>query len=367
MPGLVILTKEQIKQREPNVSDEAIAALFAPTVGIICPWEYAIALTETAMSNGVTLSLNSRVTGVERNHEGYRITTVRGTIDARYVLNAAGLNSDEVHNMVAAPAFEIIPDRGVYYLLDKTENGLINHVIFHCPLKEGKGTLVAPTIHGNVIVGPNNEKPTGKDDVSVTRQGLETVADRAKKSVPGVNLKESIRNFAGVRAASDKDDFIIAQADGAYGFIDIAGIKSPGLTSAPAIAKMAAGLLEEAGLELCLKPDFKAERSRKRFKTLPIEEKNAIIKNSPAYGHVVCRCETVTEGEILTAIGSAIPPVSVEGVKRRCNAGMGRCQGGFCGPRVVEILSRELGISPLDVLLDKEGSFVFTGKGEADV
>lgn len=362
VPDLALLSAEQVKQREPHVSGEVLAALLAPTAGIVSPWEYALALAETAVRNGVALRLNHSVTEIKKTTGGYRLGTSGGPVEARYVLNAAGLHADTVHNMIAEPAFEIIPDKGVYYLLDKAEGGRVNHVIFQCPTKVGKGTLIAPTVHGNLIIGPNNEKPAYRDDTAATRDGLEGVAAMARKSVPSVDLRQSIRNFVGVRAASDIDDFIITQVKDAQGFIDIAGIKSPGLSAAPAIAKMAVELLGQAGLQLTPNPDFTEARMRRRFGELSIDEKAALVKENASYGRVICRCETITEGEIMDALHAPIPPVSVEGVKRRCGAGMGRCQGGFCGPRVVEILSRELGVPPLEILYDKEGSVIFTGE-----
>ncbi|MCI9309252.1 MAG: FAD-dependent oxidoreductase, partial [Oscillospiraceae bacterium] len=282
-----------------------------------------------------------------------------GDYQARRVINAAGLHSEEIHNMVAPPSFHIQPTRGQYYLLDKSEGSRVNCVIFQCPTKLGKGILVSPTVHGNLIVGPDAELVDG-DDTSTTAAALEQVAELGRKSVPSVDLRASIRNFAGVRANSDRGDFVIEEA--APGFIDLAGIKSPGLSSAPAIALEAVELLKGTGLELREDPDFVDGRRRPRFKELSEAEKRALIAKDPAYGRVICRCETVTEGEILEAVRAPIPPVSVDGVKRRCSAGMGRCQGGFCGPRVLEILSRELHRDPTEILKDKAGTVILTGQ-----
>lgn len=360
--GLEIFTRERLRETEPNVSDEAVAALYAPTAGIVSPWELALALIETAVKNGAELKLNSSVTGIEKTGVGYRLATESGPVEARYVLNAAGARADEVHNLVAVPTFRIIPDRGEYYLLDKSEGGCVKHVVFQCPSRHGKGTLVAPTVHGNLIVGPSNGPTLGPDDTATTLNGLKAVAESARRSIPSVNLRDSIRNFAGIRAASDKDDFIISEAADAPGFIDLAGIKSPGLTAAPAIAVMATELLQKSGLVLIKKERFVCERRRTRFKELSPEEKAELIQREPDFGRVVCRCETVTEGEILEALRAPVPPKSVDGVKRRTGAGMGRCQGGFCGPRIVEILARELGISPLEVEQDLCKSYLLTGE-----
>lgn len=363
VPGLSLLDAAQVRNLEPNLSPEVVGALYAPTAAIVNPWEYALALAETAVRNGVSLHLNAGVTAIRRCEGGFELDTAAGRFWARYVLNAAGLYSDEVHNMAAAPAFRIHPDRGEYYLLDKSEGERVSHVVFQCPTRAGKGTLVAPTVHGNLIVGPNNEPPRERDDTATTAGGLEEVMRLARKSVPSINFRESIRNFAGVRAAADgADDFIIAEAADTPGLIDIAGIKSPGLSAAPAIARMAAELLEGCGLRLVKKDFFIDTRRRVRFKELTCEEKARLTEENPAYGRVICRCETITEGEILDALRGPIPPCSVDGVKRRCNAGMGRCQGGFCEPRVFELLARERGLPPEEILQDRAGSYIITGK-----
>lgn len=362
VPGLEIYDRARLRQAEPHVSDEAVAALYAPTAGIISPWELTLALIETAVKNGVELRLESAVTDIAKTDSGYRLQTESGAVDARFILNAAGAHADEIHNMVAAPAFRIKPERGEYYLLDKAEGARVRHVVFQCPNKLGKGTLVAPTVHGNLIVGPNNEPAHNPDDTATTLDGLGDVAKLARRSVPSVNLRDSIRNFAGVRATTEHEDFIIAEAAGASGFIDLAGIKSPGLTAAPAIAERAVELLRESGLALPEKQNYDYSRKRMRFAELSAEEKAEVVKANPDYGRVICRCETVTEGEILDALKTPVPPRSVDGVKRRVNAGMGRCQGGFCGPRIVEILARELHLSPLQIPQDTAGSRLLTGE-----
>ena len=360
VPGIRLLDAAQVRELEPNLSDRVVAALYAPSAGVISPWEYALAMAQVAVRNGVRLERGSRVTAIRKlEGEGYELHTGTGDYQARRVINAAGLHSEEIHNMVAPPSFHIQPTRGQYYLLDKSEGSRVNCVIFQCPTKLGKGILVSPTVHGNLIVGPDAELVDG-DDTSTTAAALEQVAELGRKSVPSVDLRASIRNFAGVRANSDRGDFVIEEA--APGFIDLAGIKSPGLSSAPAIALEAVELLKGTGLELREDPDFVDGRRRPRFKELSEAEKRALIAKDPAYGRVICRCETVTEGEILEAVRAPIPPVSVDGVKRRCSAGMGRCQGSFCGPRVLEILSRELHRDPTEILKDKAGTVILTGQ-----
>lgn len=361
VPGLALLDAAQTHDLEPELNPQVCGALYAPTAAIVSPWEYALALAETAVRNGAELFLNSGVQAIRLVDDIYEIETASGSFQAKYILNAAGIHTAEIHNLAAKPEFEIHPNRGEYYLLDKTEGNRVSRVIFQCPTAVGKGILVAPTVHGNLIVGPNAEDVAG-ENVATTSAGLDYVARMAKKSVPQVNLRESIRNFAGVRAVADIDDFIIGESKTAPRFINLAGIKSPGLSAAPAIAKMALDLLVRLDLTLEKKDCFIDTRRRVRFKELSAKEKAELVAENPAYGRVICRCETITEGEILDALHSPIPPCSIDGVKRRCNAGMGRCQGGFCGPRVLEILRRELHMSPESILQDKEGTYIIVGE-----
>lgn len=365
VPDMKLLDGEAVKKLEPNVNPDVRAGLYAASTAIVSPWEYALAMAETAVQNGAELFLNSKVTAIERIDAGYRVRTSSGSFEAKYVLNASGTHGDTIHNMIAEPEFKITPIRGQYYLLDKSEGTRVNHVIFQCPTKKGKGVLVAPTVHGNLIAGPDSEDVPDRENTATTSYGLSHVMNAARKSIASINFRESVRNFSGVRAASDHPDFILAESKTAKGFYDIAGIKSPGLSAAPAIAKMAAGLLQEAGLALKEKEDYCKKRKKIRFNDLPIEEKNRLIIKNPAYGRVICRCETVTEGEIINALHSPIIPHSIDGVKRRCNAGMGRCQGGFCGPRVLEIMSRELKLPPEKIVQDKEESIVIIGETKA--
>ena len=362
VPDLELLSAEQTLAMEPSLSKEVKGALLAPSAAIVSPWELCLALAEVAVKNGVELRRNSPVTAIEKIEGGYRITAGGEVVEARMVVNAAGAEADRIHDLIAPHAFTTLPSRGEYYLMDKSQGALVDHVIFQCPNKDGKGVLVSPTVHGNLIVGPNAEPVEGPTDVAVTADGLAFVKKQAAKSVPGINYRDSIRNFAGVRAVTDQPDFIIAEVEGAPGFIDLGGIKSPGLTSAPAIGEEAVKLLEKAGLVLTEKPDFVAERRRVRFKELSSKEKAALVAKNPAYGRIICRCETISEGEILDALHSPIPPVSIDGVKRRCNPGMGRCQGGFCGPRVQEIIARELGVPQQEIPQDKAGSRILLGR-----
>lgn len=363
VPDIALLNAEQLHTMEPNISKAAIGALYAATTAVISPWEYSLALAEIAVCNGVKLYLNSGVTAIRKIDDGYELKTNKGVFTTRFILNASGVNADYVHNLAGTPEFTIIPKRGEYYLLDKEEGARVSHVIFQCPdEKSGKGVLVAPTVHGNLIVGPNSEDISDVEDTSNTIGGLEYVAEMAKKYIPSIDLRKSIRNFSGVRATSDIDDFIIGESKTAKGFINLAGIKSPGLSAAPAIAKAALEIIKNAGLVLAEKSSFIDTRRRVRFNELSDAEKMKLVRENPAYGRIVCRCENITEGEILDVLRSPIPPCSVDGVKRRCNAGMGRCQGSFCGPRVLEILARENKVEPESVMQDKTGSYILVGK-----
>ena len=356
VPGMKLLSAEEVRAMEPELSGEVQGALYAPGAGIVNPWELALAMAECAVRNGAELHRDTAVTAIERAADGsFTVRTDKGDFSAKYVLSAAGVSCGEVRAMLETPPYTIVPTRGQYYLLDKAEGSRVKRTIFQCPSEKGKGVLVSPTVHGNLIVGPD-AVPGEADDTATDTAGLNAIAAAARRSVPGVNLRDNIRNFAGVRANSDRDDFLIEESAAFPGFFDFACIKSPGLTAAPAIGEYAAELLKNAGLPLTEKADFIDRRRRVRFKDLSPAEKNAKIAEDPAYGRIVCRCETVTEGEILDALRSPIPPASINGVKRRVGAGMGRCQGGFCSPRVHELIVRELGADWLSVCLEEPGS-----------
>ncbi len=359
--GLALLDGAEARQMEPGLSHTVLGALHAPAAAVVNPWEYALALAETAVRNGAQLYLGCGVTDIRRAGDFYTLVTPRGEFAAKAIINAAGIYADRVHEMAGDKEFTIHANRGEYFILDKSEGNRVSRVIFQCPTREGKGVLVSPTVHGVLLVGPNAEDIPGREDLQNTAEGLRFVAAKASLSVPCVDVGKSIRNFSGLRAVADTGDFVIAESKTAKRFINLAGIKSPGLSAAPAIAKRAVALLKNAGIRLEPKDNFINRRKKIRINELSMQEQNALIAGNPAYGRVVCRCETVTEGEILDALASPIPPRSLDGVKRRCGTGLGRCQGGFCGPRVLEILARELGIPPGEIWLDRDGSFIVTG------
>ncbi len=363
VPNVRIIDAQEVQKLEPNISELVKCALHAPSCAIVNPWEYALAMAQTAVKNGVDIKFNTSVTSIDKTDDAYILNTTNGQVQANYVVNASGVNSANVHDMVAEHSFDIQPSRGEYYLLDKSEGTRVNHVVFQCPTKEGKGVLVAPTVHGNLIVGPNAEN-TEKPDVTTTRNGLEFVSRVAKKSVPSIDFSASIRNFAGVRATCPQsEEFVISFAKPK--FLDLAGMKSPGLSAAAAVGELAVQMLCEEGLECTQKDSFTDRREIVRFKELSLEQKQKLVSDNPLYGRIVCRCETVTEGEIVAAIHDVIPPCSIDAVKRRVGAGMGRCQGGFCGPRVMEILARELKVQPQQILQDTAGTYILTGRTKA--
>ncbi|MEG0778042.1 MAG: NAD(P)/FAD-dependent oxidoreductase [Oscillospiraceae bacterium] len=366
VPSMKLLSADEVKKIEPNVSENVLGALLAPSAGIINPWDFTLAMAEAAAVNGTEIHLNSPVTSITKSENGFVLKTAQNAVfEAKYVINAAGIHGGAVHTLIGGGDYSISPVRGQYYLLDKAQGNLVNHVVFQCPTAAGKGVLVSPTVHGNLIVGPNFE-PIECESKATTVQGLDYVMASSKKSVPSINFRDNIRNFAGLRACADRDDFIIEESPAAKGFFNLVGIKSPGLSAAPAIGEAAAELLKNAGASLERREDYQDKRAVLRFNELSDSEKQRLIEQDPRFGRVICRCETITEGEIVNALHSPIPAVSIAGVKRRCNAGMGRCQGGFCSPRVCEIIARELNISLLEVEEDCKGSFVLTGKTKGE-
>ena len=354
--GLRILSAGEVRAMEPAVSEAVCGALYAPSCGIVDPWGLCIALAETAVRNGVELRLNSKVERIETMAAHYAVHTSAGVFESAYLVNCAGVHAHEISAMTGAQEWETAPTHGEYYLLDKNCGGLVKHVIFQCPSAAGKGVLVSPTVHGNLLAGPNAASVSDPDDHAVTAAGLAEIAAAGRKSVPSIDLRQSIRNFSGVRATTSEEDFIVRPSRHSPHMLHAAGIKSPGLSAAPALARYAVEQLGAMGLPLPEKETWQGGRTQLRFRQLSQQEKAALAARDPKYGRVICRCETITEGEILDALRSPIPPCSIDGVKRRTGAGMGRCQGGFCGPRVMEILSRELGRDPVSIPQDGDGT-----------
>ena len=367
VPGLRILKGEEVRQMEPNLTEEVKAALYAPTGGIVCPFKLTIAMAENASVNGVEFAFDTQVKTIEKTENGYRIETEDKVYETRCVVNAAGVYADQWNNLVSSRKLSITPRKGEYYLLDKKAGNFVSHTFFPLPNKMGKGVLITPTVHGNLLVGPTADDIEDKEGVNTTRQGLDKAAAMAKLSAPAVPLSMVITSFAGLRATEKEEDFVLGEAEGAEGFFNAAGIESPGLSSAPAIGEYLAGMIAEK-LHAQKKEDFQSRR-----RDIPCvaestpEEIQALIAQDPAYGNVICRCETVTEGEILNAIRRPLGARSLDGVKRRTRAGMGRCQAGFCSPRTMEILARELKKDPLELTKAGGDSRLLTGVMKEDL
>lgn len=341
--GLRIVEREELRQMEPNVSKDAICALWAPTGSIVCPYELTLAAIGNAMDNGSDLFLDFEVTSIRTESEGFTVCSVQQEICAHYVVNAAGLYSDTIARMVGDESFTVHPRRGEYVLLDKECGSLVRSTIFRTPSKMGKGILVSPTVDGNLLTGPTSFDIEDKDDRSTTADGLALVMKQAGENVEGVQFGKAITSFSGLRAVGSTGDFIINNPR--HGFINVAGIESPGLSSAPAIGEYVAQLLKKNGLTLTERTDYIATREAMHaFREMSIAEKNEVIRRDPTYGHIICRCEGVTEGEILNAVRQNPKPRDLDGVKRRTRAQMGRCQGGFCSPYIVELLANEQNI-----------------------
>ena len=357
--GLRIIERDELLAMEPNISDEAVAALWAPTGGIVCPFGLTFAFAENAAKNGAQFQFDTCVTGLEKIDGGWRVHTDKGDLDARCVVNAAGVHADELHNMVSDDAMTIIPRRGDYFLLDHAAAGHVHHTIFQLPGKYGKGVLVTPTVHGNLLVGPTAIDVDDKEATATTAAGLAEVREKSGLAVKDLPMRQTITSFAGLRAHEPRHDFFIGEI--APGFVDCAAIESPGLSSAPAVGAMVADIVKNS---LHLEDDPTFDPTRKGIldpKTLSFEERAALIKEKPAYGQIICRCESVTEGEIIDAIHRVPGARSLDGVKRRTRAGMGRCQAGFCSPRVMEILARELGVDQSEITKSGGKSKIIVG------
>ena len=361
VPGLCILSKEEVHEMEPNLADDIYAALYAPSAGIVCPFHLNIALAENANANGVEFKFDTEVTDLKKTGEIWEVHTNQGVFETKYVVNAAGVYADKFHNMVSEKKIHITPRRGDYCLLDKSAGNHVSHTIFALPGKYGKGILITPTVHGNLLLGPTAIDIEDKEGTNTTREGLDQVIAGANLNVKNIPMRQVITSFAGLRAHEDGHEFIIEEAEDAKGFIDCDGIESPGLTSSPAIGEMVAGLLKEK-MHLEEKKDFIATRKGiLNPNTLSKEERVALIKEKPEYGNIICRCEMITEGEIIDAIRRPLGAKSLDGVKRRTRAGMGRCQAGFCSPRTMEILARERGVSQSEITKSGGNSKIIVG------
>ncbi len=368
VPDLRILEQEELRKLEPNVSAEAVAALYAPTGGIVCPFGLTIALAENACTNGVDFYFDKNVTKIEKTAEEeqgrFRVFAGEEVFTADYVVNAAGVYADVFHNMVCETKLHITPRRGAYCLLDKEAGDLVAHTVFQLPSIYGKGVLVTPTVHGNLLVGPTASDMEDKEGTNTTGAELSELSEKAARSVTRLPMNQVITSFAGLRAHEDGGEFVIGEAEEAKGFIDCAGIESPGLTSAPAIGKMVARLIVEQRKPR-EKEDFcPVRKGVLNPAALSKTERARLIQEQPAYGTIICRCESISEGEIIDAVTRPLGAKSLDGVKRRTRAGMGRCQSGFCSPKTMEIIAREKGLPLESVTKSGKGSEIIQGRNK---
>lgn len=358
VPSLKILNRQELESMEPNISEEAIAALYAPTCAIVSPYELVIALVENARENGAKLLTEAPVTKIERSGEDWIITMPGASLRTKYIINTAGINADEIGAMAGDESFKITPFKGEEYLLDKNINGLVKHIIETASL----GVIAVPTTHGNLMIGTTRVEAE-KDDSCTTRQGLEHILPKIRRVFPGITQKDIITSFAGLRAINSlTEDFIISPSQRCANLINVS-IGSPGVYATPAVAKKVLEILRNLGATLVEKEVFNPYRKGiVDFKNLTTEEKDRLIREDKRYGHVICRCETITEGQIVEAIKRGAR--TLDGIKYRTRAGMGRCQGGFCTPRVLKIISRELGIPVTEITKKGVGSEVLPYKAK---
>ncbi|MCL2487474.1 MAG: NAD(P)/FAD-dependent oxidoreductase [Oscillospiraceae bacterium] len=362
VPGLEILDAQAIRRREPNIAAGAALALYVPSNGLVSPYEMTIAYAENAVQNGVKIQFGQRVAAIEKQKDGFTVKTDSRIYQTRTVVNAAGLFADRINNMVSESTFTILPRKGEYVLYDKAVGDHVNHTLFQLPTRLGKGVLVTPTVEGNLLIGPNAVDQTDRTDDTTTAAGNAEILEKAALSVRDIPYRQSIKRFAGLRAQSDRKDFILEEAPDAPGFFNAAGIDSPGISCAPLIGGEIARLVA-AWLQPALNPAFEPVRPPvRRFREMTPEQQNRLIAENPLYGHIVCRCETVSEGEIVDAIRRPAGATTVDGIKYRTRAGLGRCQSGFCSPRIAGILARELGIDMTEITQSGGGSYLFVSR-----
>ena len=354
-----IINGNRARDIEKYLTSEVKCALYAKTAGIVSPYELAIGMCENAVENGAELRYGFEVVKIERN-ENYIISSAKERIETRYIINAAGAFADEISQLAGAEEFNILPRKGEYILFDKKIPRKVSTVIFQTPSKMGKGVLTAPTVHGNMFIGPDAQDIEDKEDKSTTPEGLDYIKKMALRSVNSIDFSKIITQFSGIRAVYDgKKDFFIKNSEKADNFVHVAGICSPGLSASPAIGIKAADLLKESGLEMIKKENYNPVRDMPTpFSQMTEDEIKEAYKKDKRYGRIICRCETVTEAEIVAAIHSKVPALTVDAIKRRTRSTGGRCQGGFCGPRILDILCRELDKEPGEVVKSGEDSYI---------
>ncbi len=360
------LSKEEILAKEPELNPEVKGGLFIPRESIIDPFILVQALAENANANGVTFMLNTEVTDINVEDGAIKsVVTTAGTIETTYVVNAAALHCDDIAAMVGKADYKVVARRGQFYILDKNTSCKVQNIVLPIPTKVTKGKLMCPTIHGNMLVGPTAEDLPDKVDSSVTTEGLATIYDDVSKMIPNVNIRDTITQYSGLRPNRNPEGLHVDVYDDVKGYVNLSGVRSTGLTLCVAMGKYVVEKLKEIGMNVSLKDNFISTRKGiPIFHEMSLEEQENIIKEDPLYGTIVCRCETITEGEIMRAIHRPLGARSVDAVKRRVRAGMGRCQGGFCGPKVIEILARELNIPTEEVNKNLKGSYMVVGQNK---
>ena len=360
------LSREEILEKEPELNPEVKGGLFIPRESIIDPFILVQALAENANENGVDFMLNTEVTDIKVEDGAIKaVETTAGTIETSYVINAAALHCDDIAAMVGKADYKVVARRGQFYILDKNTSCKVKNIVLPIPTKVTKGKLMTPTIHGNMLVGPTAEDLGDKVDVSVTTEGLDSIYADVSKMIPKVNIRDTITQYSGLRPNRNPEGLHVDTYDDLKGYVNLSGVRSTGLTLSVSMGKYVVERMKEIGCGLILKDDFKATRKGiPCFHEMTVEEQEEIIRENPLYGTIVCRCETITEGEIVDAIRRPLGAKTVDGVKRRVRAGMGRCQGGFCGPKVIEILAREWNIPTEQVNKNLDGSYMITGKNK---
>lgn len=358
--GITILAGTEVRKLEPNLSPGLAGGLLVPSGGIIATYDLVFALVENAVANGVHLGLSTEVTGIKTVTNQYTVETNRGEILARYVVNAAGIHSGEIARLAGDESFSITPRKGEEYLLDRRLEGLVTRTIFPLPRKESKGILVIPTVGGNIMIGPTATRAEFFEDRTTSVAGWAEIYQSVAGLVPSIRPTDLITSFAGLRAISDRDDFIIGPVPGLPGFFNAAGIKSPGLTASPAIAQYLVEALRDQGLPLKPRRNFHPLRRLTRLRHMSREEQARLMAGDPSYANIICRCELVSEAEVRAAIRRGA--TTIDGIKLRTRAGMGRCQGGFCTPKLIQILSEELGLPPEEITKKGPGSPLLMGR-----
>ena len=362
VPGVRLIERDEVLAMEPNTNPEAVCALYAPTSGLTSPYEMTFALADHAALNGAQFRLNEEVTDVKKGEDGlWHVAATSGEYTCKVLVNCAGVGSAKIHNMMSDNELTIINRRGQYYLMDRMANLPFKMTMFQCPTKMGKGILVSPTVHGNLLLGPTAEDIPGELDTATTAEGLAEVLAKSRLTWPNASPRGTITNFSGIRAHEAKGDFVIGAVEGQENAYETVGIESPGLSAAPAVGEMLGGIIAEEQKLVRKAEIVPAIKRNKPFHEMNTEERIEAVKENPLYGNIICRCEVITEAEIREAVRRPVGATTIDGVKRRTRAGMGRCQGGFCSPRVAEIIAEELNIKMTEVTKCGGESRLLTG------